>query len=297
MSPKQQRVDFAFVSITREERAVEIEKEFSSLDQRLEEERSKPCKEILKRPVVRPKKTEMVLLKPKLEKMKRLGNVRGTYTNWFTPILWPPIFNAMKQHRCIAGALSFLRASYRKPGELSSVYDKLSKNSMRDWFYSNGELKDTYKRCVEFGTYFAKSVQHCPVLESHPALKEEICTVLKKMRMVGQPLYAICIQPLIKAIILDKAPQILEGTHSTTFRVSYEWTKNFVKSELNWSYRASTTAVGKLPKDFEEQGKAMAQRCAYLVKVHNIPKELVVNSDQTGIHLVPTGGSKTWETK
>jgi len=32
MAPKQQRVDFAFVPITREERAVEIEKEFSSLD-------------------------------------------------------------------------------------------------------------------------------------------------------------------------------------------------------------------------------------------------------------------------
>ena len=41
----------------------------------------------------------------------------------------------------------------------------------------------------------------------------------------------------------------------------------------------------------------MAQRCAYLVKVHNIPKELVVNSDQTWIHLVSTGESRTWETK
>ena len=135
------------------------------------------------------------------------------------------------------------------------------------------------------------------MLESHPALKEEICTVLKKMRMAGQPLYAVCIQPLIKAIILDKAPQILEGTHSTAFRVSYEWTKNFVKSKLNWNYRASTTSTGKLPKDFEEQDKAMIQHCAYLVKVHNIPQELVVNSDQTWIHLVLTGGSKTWKTK
>ena len=32
MAPKQQRVDFAFVQIRRDERAVEIEKEFSSLD-------------------------------------------------------------------------------------------------------------------------------------------------------------------------------------------------------------------------------------------------------------------------
>ena len=115
MFPKQQRVDFIFISITREERAVEIEKEFSSFDEKLEEDRLKPGKEILKQPVGRPKKTEMVLLKPKLEKMKRSGNVRGSYTNWFTPVLWPPIFNAMKQHRCIARALSFLRATYMKP--------------------------------------------------------------------------------------------------------------------------------------------------------------------------------------
>ena len=109
-----------------------------------------------------------------------------------------------------------------KPGDLSCVYDSLYKNFMRDWFYPNGELKDTYKRCVEFDTYFAKYAQYCLLLESHPALKEEICIVLKKMSMARQPLYAICIQPLIKAIIIDKAPQILEGTHSTSFRVSYE---------------------------------------------------------------------------
>jgi hypothetical protein len=41
----------------------------------------------------------------------------------------------------------------------------------------------------------------------------------------------------------------------------------------------------------------MVQRMAYLSKLHDIPPSLVVNSDHTGIHLVPTGGSKTWETK
>ena len=107
MAPKQQRVDFAFVSITREERGVEIEKEFSTLNQRLEREQSRPIKEIFKQPVDRPRQMERVLLKPKVEKMKRsvgTKKVRGSYTNWFTPILWPPIFNAMKQHRSIGGA-------------------------------------------------------------------------------------------------------------------------------------------------------------------------------------------------
>ena len=101
---------------------------------------------------------------------------------------------------------------------------------MRKWFHSNGDLKNTYKRCVEFNTYFVKSAQHCPILDSHPLLKEEICAILKKMRKTGQPLYAVCIQPLVKAIIIDKALHILEGTHSTVFKVSYEWTKYFVKT-------------------------------------------------------------------
>ena len=41
----------------------------------------------------------------------------------------------------------------------------------------------------------------------------------------------------------------------------------------------------------------MAQRCAYLIKIHNIHEYFVVNSDQTGIYLVPTGGARTWDTK
>ena len=41
----------------------------------------------------------------------------------------------------------------------------------------------------------------------------------------------------------------------------------------------------------------MAQRCAYLVKIHNILKELVANIDQTYIHLVFTRGSRTRKIK
>ena len=88
--PKQQRLDFAFVIITREEREVEIEKEFSALNQRWEREQSRPIKEIFKWPVDRPKQTETTLLKPKVEKMKvSMGTkkVRGSYTNWFGHVL------------------------------------------------------------------------------------------------------------------------------------------------------------------------------------------------------------------
>ena len=35
----------------------------------------------------------------------------------------------------------------------------------------------------------------------------------------------------------------------------------------------------------------------YLVKVYSILAELIVNTCQTSLHIVPTSGERTWETK
>jgi hypothetical protein len=89
-------------------------------------------------------------------------------------------------------------------------FDDLNRNNMNGWFHSNGDLKDSIKRCVELGTYFAKSSQHCPVLASYPKLKNEICEVLRKQRATSQPLYGSCIQGLIKTIVTLREPQLLQ---------------------------------------------------------------------------------------
>jgi hypothetical protein len=38
-------------------------------------------------------------------------------------------------------------------------------------------------------------------------------------------------------------------------------------------------------------------KVTYLAKVYGIPSSLVINSEQTDIHLVPAAGSKTWDAK
>jgi len=48
-----------------------------------------------------------------------------------------------------------------------------------------------------------------------------------------------------------------------------------------------TRAARKLPEDWVVQGEEMAFRVAALCSMHSIPDCLVVNSDQTGMHLKP----------
>ena len=135
MTPKQRRVDFAFNSISKEEREMDIEREFAALSERLHEEQSRPKNETFKRPKGRPRKEgQTMLLKPKVERMKPIikpKKVKGSYTDWFTLSLWPPIYNDIKQHRNITKAWSLLRSTYRKLGDLFCIYDNLSKSSMR----------------------------------------------------------------------------------------------------------------------------------------------------------------------
>ena len=55
-----------------------------------------------------------------------------------------------------------------------------------------------------------------------------------------------------------------------------------------------TTAASKLPDDWEEQGIRMAQRMGATMQLHKVHPSLVINMDQTGVHLVSTS-SWTYE--
>jgi hypothetical protein len=80
------------------------------------------------------------------------------------------------------------------------------------------------------------------------------------------------------------------------FSVSKTFGKAFVRKHLGWTWRRVTTAASKLPKDLEKQGDETTYRVAALCKLHNIPPELVVNSDQIAIYVRPAA-EQIYETK
>jgi hypothetical protein len=76
--------------------------EFARLNESLVKERAMTNEKVVpKRAVGRPKKEKVAeLLRPTTTPMKPSSKttkkIRGSYRNWFTPTLWPPIFKVVK---------------------------------------------------------------------------------------------------------------------------------------------------------------------------------------------------------
>jgi hypothetical protein len=116
-----------------------------------------------------------------------------------------------------------------------------------------------------------------------------IVDTLKGMRNSGQPLDITIAQTVIQGIISAVAPELFERhTKSGFFSVSRRFARKFVRKHMGWTWRRSTTIASKLPADWESQGHDMAYSIAALVKTYDIPEELVINSDQTALHIRPS---------
>jgi hypothetical protein len=163
-----------------------------------------------------------------------------------------------------------------------SVYDKLTPNTLKGWFISTGELKtDTKQYIFKETTTYTGGAQHAYILANHPELEEDIITLLKSHRDAGQPLYVSFAQVIIRGLIRMRNPNLRNYNNKTGFRVGLHWTRDFLKTNLNWNLRKATGVARKLPSDWELKDLQMAQNAAYLVRAHSITPEMMVNTDQT----------------
>jgi hypothetical protein len=132
------------------------------------------------------------------------------------------------------------------------------------------------------------------VLKGHEELEESLINLVKGMRGGRQPLNAPVLRAVLEGVVEVKAPQLLRS-NGGSWGLSENWVKEWIRSKLGWSFRVATTAAQKLPKDWEHQLDMMAYRAAFEVLTHGVPAELMVNMDQTAMHLVPSGGSRTYD--
>jgi hypothetical protein len=122
-----------------------------------------------------------------------------------------------------------------------------------------------------------------------PATIEACAAMIQGQVSAGLELDSTILRPMLEGVIVGVGQgEVLEcqgGPH----QLSKSWI-NKLCVNLGYSMRKATTAAQKLPGDWEAQVLTMNHRVAYLVGMYEIPKALVVNWDQTGLHLVSSRG-------
>ena len=178
---------------------------------------------------------------------------REAYTNWFTsPYINDIIAMYHRKQHSARNTVAALRASAP-----DGRFDRLSHSTIADWFDEKHKLKITYAAQLSLKQGAARGHGYPPALKKLPHVEREIKDTLKLMREKGTPLNSRVIRWVIQAIAKDKHPQLLDS-----LALSQQWISNWVRTELNFRWRATTTAAAKLPTDWEDQGILMAKRIA-----------------------------------
>jgi hypothetical protein len=141
------------------------------------------------------------------------------------------------------------------------------------------------------------------ILKDHPETASQIVDCLKGMRLASQQIDSSIIRTTIQGVIVAGVPELFDRVvgkgkdgQPVKFSVSKTFAKAFAQRHLGWTWRRMTGAAKKLLEDWVVQGEEMAFWVAVLCSMHSIPDCLVVNSDQTGVHLKPFS-EQTYEVK
>lgn len=214
---------------------------------------------------------------------------RGSYTNWFSSPYITDILAAYERSGYSAKrTVKLLTASV--PWDIDR-YARLSHSSIHSWFGANHKLLPRFQQQLDACVAAARGCGPDRVFASVPQVEEEIKRVLLRMRETGVPINCNIVKWVMQAVVEEKQPSLL---NSLTF--SHSFVSQWARSQLQWRYRRRTTAASKLPSDWENQGVQMAMRIAANMAQYKVHPSLIINMDQTGIHLVPSS-SWTYEKK
>ncbi|OSC97296.1 hypothetical protein PYCCODRAFT_1377428 [Trametes coccinea BRFM310] len=99
---------------------------------------------------------------------------------------------------------------------------------------------------------------------------------------------------ILKAHIIHKAPELLAPT--SKFKLSSSWVHRFVQDVMQWSSRKGTRAARKVPPNSAELCELAFLRLVFAIALHGIKPSMIINADQAGILLMPSG-KQTYEVR
>ncbi|KAG8796133.1 hypothetical protein FRC12_004330 [Ceratobasidium sp. 428] len=232
----------------------------------------------------------------RLSKAKKLRNTARKRTFWQGPGLWIHIvaaveaigFEYAKKHP--TEVIKRLRATHRDTG----LFDGLHESVLGRWFTTDNENRACWKPAVLLRA-LKESRQggqgRSKKLATYPVVTEGASQQLQALRESGAPISCAIARSVILGHVRMHAPEL------GTMTMSDRWIHSFMQHQLGWSYRTSTKAARKRPLDWEALGIKAFLRMVKTISHYGVKSpRMIVNADQTGISLLPTG-NKTWDTR
>jgi len=151
---------------------------------------------------------------------------------------------------------------------------------------------------VKAGSCGKPGKERIRLLDSYPEVLNAALKTLNGLRKTSMAINTSLARNVILGNIEALNPRILQQPHNGYIPVlSLSSVRRYLNKELNWSFRAATKASQKIPDDWEDQCEMTFFRLVYTIATSDIHPSLVINADQTMIHLVPGGNQRTYDEK
>jgi DDE superfamily endonuclease len=188
--------------------------------------------------------------------------------------------------------VAYLQRSYPQlPTESEPRFAGLAESTVRSWHDSAGKLLPKFSAVVAQGKAAQRGSGRTRVLLGHPEIEDEVKRVLSVMRERGAVVNVCVIRLVMRLVIQDKDPPLL-----AQLTLSKSFVSHWAREQMQYSWRVRTTPASKLPEDWREQGVEMAKRIAFFMQTYKVHPSLVINMDQTGVHLAPVD-NRTYESR
>jgi hypothetical protein len=210
------------------------------------------------------------------------NHINKSRINWFESPYIHDIIAAYTINKTGYMTVQYLNKKFPKLSTENIARFELLAPSTIDCWFQDGELKSQYQQLLA-GKYETKRGNNISsTFGNNLELEMKIINCIETMRNTGATIKINQIRIVMRAYILKYKPNLLKE-----FNLSKAFISSWIRNKLGWRIRRGTTAAQKLPADWKQQGKTMIERIAALVKQYKVIPELIINFDQTAVHIVP----------
>lgn len=199
--------------------------------------------------------------------------------NWFAS---PLIFHILQEFRVCGN--SARKAVSNLQHRLPKLYADLSYSTVQTWFNDKHQLKPQYQAAIDEQRAPRRGTGFLSLFSSHPDTERTIQELLNHMRSAGATVNLHIARLVMLAVIKEQGLESMLENH----KLGRSFVCSWLHERMGFAWRKRTTAASKLPNDWRQQGVVFAKRIAAAMGLHKIHPSLIVNPDQTGLHLAPS---------